>query len=180
VIKVSRKDRENLVSDLSKRFRETNGLIVLDYTSLNVEMITELRRQVKNVESEFKVSKNTLLRIASKGTDFEQINNFFVGQTAVMFIDGDPVLAAKVLTKFAKDNLKSNPDSSFKIRAGVLDKNTLSNADIDQLGNLPNRQVLLGQLVGLFALPLTGFVSVLADIPRKFLRVLAAISDQKK
>ncbi len=177
---MSRKQREDTVAVLSQRIEETKGVIVLDYTGLNVEMITGLRRQVKEVGGELKVAKNTLLRIASKGTDFEPLHDHFVGQTAVTFIDGDPALAAKVLSRFVKDNLKVNPNLLFKIRAGILDKNILGEEEIKQLGNLPGRQVLLGQFVGLLASPLTGFVSVLSDIPRKFLRVLTAVADQKK
>lgn len=177
---MGRREREEAVAALSKRMCDTNGVIVLDYKGLDVKMITGLRRQVKEAGSELKVAKNTLLRIAAKDTKFEPLHDAFVGQTAVTFIDGDPALLAKVLTKFVKDNLKDNPDSPCKIKAGVLENNILSLEEIEQLGNLPAREVLLGQLVGMIASPLMGFVSVLADVPRKFLRVLNAVADQKK
>lgn len=177
---MGRREREIEVEVLSKKINEAKGIIALDYTGLNVEMITGLRKQVKEVGSELKVAKNTLLRIAVKDTKCEPLYDFFTGQTAVTFIDGDPAQLAKVLTTFAKNNLKKNPDLPFKIRAGVLDENLLSEEDINQLGDLPSREVLLGRFVGVLAAPLSGLVSVLADIPSKFLRVLAAIADQKK
>ena len=105
---MGRREREEAVAVISKRMSDTNGVIVLDYKGLNVERITGLRRQVKEVGSELKVAKNTLLRVAAKGTGFEPLHDVFVGQTAVTFIDGDPALAAKVLTKFVKTNLKDN------------------------------------------------------------------------
>ena len=177
---MSRKQREETVAVLSRRIADSKGMIVLDYTGLSVEMITGLRRQIREAGSELKVAKNTLLRIASKGTDCEPLLESFTGQTAVTFIDGDPAMAAKVLTKFLKVGLKANPDLTFKIRAGVLDKQVLSEDEINQLGNLPGKEVLLGQLVGLLASPIVGFVSVLSDIPRKLLRVLAAVAEQKE
>jgi large subunit ribosomal protein L10 len=173
---VSRKEREEAVATLSKRIQETQGLIVLDYTGLNVEKVTGLRKQINDAGSEMKVAKNTLLKIATQHTNFEPLQKMLVGQTAVTFIDGDPAMLAKVLTRFVKDN----PESSFKIRAGVLDKTVLSPGQIEQLGNLPGRDVLRGQLVSVLASPLFGLVSVLADIPRKFLRVLTAVADKKK
>ncbi len=148
----------------------------MDYTGLNVEKVTGLRRQIREAGAEMKVAKNTLLRIASQGTDFEQLKDTFTGQTAVTFIDGDPAQLAKVVTKFIKDN----SELPCEIRAGVLGPDLLSKDDIDALGNLPSREVLLGQVVGTVAAPMTGFVSVLADVPRKFLRALSAIAEQKK
>ncbi len=176
---MSREKRENTVAVLAKRLRETQGVIVVDYTGLSVERAVGLRRQIKEAGSELKVAKNTLLRIATKDTTYEQLHDFFAGQTAVALIDREPALLAKILAKFLKDNLKDNPNFAFKIKAGVLDNNLLNQKDIELLGNLPSKEVLLGQFVGLLACPLVGFVSTLADIPRKFLRVLTAISEQK-
>jgi large subunit ribosomal protein L10 len=155
-------------------------MYVFDYTGLNVDKITGLRREIRSAGSEVKVAKNTLLKIAVKNTPFEPLAVHFVGQTAVAFIQGDPAQAAKSLTKFYNDSKKENPDLRFVIRAGVLENTLLSAAQINQIGDLPSREVLLAQFVGMLAAPLTGFVSVLSDIPRKFLRVLAAVAEQKE
>lgn len=173
---MSRKAREEAVATLSQRVRAAKGMIVCDYTGLNVEKATGLRRQVREAGSEMKVAKNTLLKIATKDTPFEQLHASMTGQTAIAFVDGDAAKLAKVLTRFVKDN----PESRFTIRAGVLDKTLLQPEHIDQLGNLPGIEVLRGQLVGMLASPLISLVSVLSDIPRKFLRVLTAIADTKK
>jgi len=177
---MGRKEREEKVAVLAEQMSHTSGMIVCDYTGLNVEKITALRRQIYDVGSRFEVAKNTLLSIAARGTPYEQIHRHFVGQTAVAFIDRDPALLAKILTRFIKDNVRENPGFAFKIRGGMLDNGVLSENDIEQLGDLPSREVLLGQFVGLLASPLRGLVSVLADIPRKFLRALTAIAEQKK
>ncbi len=177
---MSRKERESLVAGLSERLQQSRAMYVFDYTGLNVDKITGLRREIRSAGSEVKVAKNTLLKIAVKDTAFEPMGDHFVGQTAVAFIEGDPAQAAKALTKFYNDAKKENPDLRFVIRAGVLENTVLSAAQIHQLGELPSKEVLLGQFVGMLAAPLTGFVTVLSDIPRKFLRVLAAVAEQKE
>jgi large subunit ribosomal protein L10 len=175
VTAVGRREREAAVAVLSKRVQDTKGLIVLDYKGLNVEKVTSLRKQIREAGCEMKVAKNTLMRLATKDTVFEPLHEQLVGQMAVTFIDGDPAMVAKVITKF----LKENPDSPLKVKSGMLEKMVLTQKAIEQLGNLPSREVLLGQLLGTIAAPLTGFVTVLSDIPRKFLRVLMAIKDTK-
>ena len=177
---MGKQQRAEAVASLAKRLSNSNGLIVCDYTGLKVEQINGLRRQVRAAGSELKVAKNTLLRIAVKDTGYETVRASFTGQTAVTFIDNDPALAAKVITTFLKDILKENPDCKFKIRSGVIQNQVLNDLQIDQLGNLPSREVLLGQLVGLLASPLSRFVTVLSDIPGKFLRTLTAVAEQKR
>jgi len=177
---VSRKEREEIVTSLTERLQQAQAMYVMDYTGLNVDKITGLRREIRAAGSEVKVAKNTLLKIAVKNTAFEPLSEYFVGQTAVAFVEGDPAQAAKALTRFYKDEEKENPDLSFSIRAGVLENMLLDTAQINQLGELPSKEVLMGQFVGMLAAPLTGFVSVLSDIPRKFLRVLTAVAEQKE
>jgi len=80
---VSRLEREQEVATLTKRFSESNGAIVMDYKGLNVEKITGLRQQVREAGSEIKVAKNTLLKIATKDTEYEALHESFSGQTAV-------------------------------------------------------------------------------------------------
>jgi large subunit ribosomal protein L10 len=172
---VGRREREEAVAVLTKRVQNTKGLIVLDYKGLNVAKVTTLRKQIRETGCEMKVAKNTLLKIATKNTVFEPLHEQLAGQMAVTFIDGDPAMVAKVIIKFLKDN----PDTPLKIKSGMLDTTMLNEKAIEQLGNLPSREVLLGQLLGTLAAPLTGFVTVLSDIPRKFLRVLMAIKDTK-
>lgn len=177
---MSRQERQAIVSSLEERLQQAQAMYVVDYTGLDVAKVTGLRREIRGVGSELKVAKNTLLKIAVKDTAFEPLDEHFVGQTAVAFVEGDPAQAAKVLTKFYKDEKKENPDLRFEIRAGVLESMLLSPEQINELGELPSKDVLLGQFVGMLAAPLTGFVSVLSDIPRKFLRVLTAVAEQKE
>ncbi len=177
---MSRKEREEAVATLSRRLQDTSGLIVLDYKGLDVDAMTGLRRQIKEAGSEIKVAKNTLLRIASSESGYDALNEHYTGQTAVTFVDGDPAQAAKVLTKFMKEYKKGKPDAVCQIKGGMLETQVLGVEQLEELGNLPSREVLLGQLVGLLASPMRGLVTVLSEIPGKFVRSLAAIEEQKK
>jgi len=176
---VSRKEREGIVSSLTERLKQVQAMYVMDYTGLNVDKITGLRRAIRDAGSEVKVAKNTLLKIVVKDTVFEPLSEHFVGQTAVAFVEGDPAQAAKALTKFYKAEENESPVLRFTVKAGMLESTLLSSAQINELGALPSKEVMLGQLVGMLAAPVTSFVTVLSDIPRKFLRVLTAVAEQK-
>jgi large subunit ribosomal protein L10 len=102
------------------------------------------------------------------------IKDAFTGPNAVAMGYGDPVAPAKVLTDFAKDN------NVFEIKSGVLDGAVLDNAQIKALADLPSREVLLGMFVSTMHSVPTGFVRLLAEIPRQFLNVLQAVKDQKE
>lgn len=173
---MNKKQRQEAVANLSQKISGSTAGFLVDFQGLNVESSNNLRRQIRKAGSELKVTKNTLLRRASQNTDFAVLDESFSGPTGVVFIRNNPVPVIKILTKFIKDN----PALPVKIKAGVLNKKLLSAQEIDMLANLPSREVLLGQLVGLLAAPARGLVSVLAEIPRKFLRVLSAIADAKQ
>ncbi len=173
---MNRKQRQEAVDSLSHKIAASSAGFLVDFQGLNVEASKNLRRQIRKAGSELKVTKNTLLRIASQQTDFEPLKDAFVGPTAVVFVKDNPVPVIKVLNKFMKDN----PALSVRIKAGVLNRRLLSTQEIEMLANLPSREVLLGQLVGLLSAPARSLVSVLAEIPRKFLRVLNAIAEAQQ
>ncbi len=173
---MSRQQREQTVSEIKTRIKDSKGLILLDYKGLNVEKATVLRRQIREAGAELKVTKNTLLTIATQNTPYEPLKKSLVGQTAVAIIDRDPAELAKNLTKFLKDN----KDTNLSIKAGLVEGQLLSVEEINELGELPSKEVLMGQLVGLMASPMRGLVTALSEVPRKFLRVLNAIAEQKE
>lgn len=135
-----------------------------------------MRRQIRKAGSELRVAKNTLLRRASSDTDFAGLADSFTGPTAVVFVRDNPVPVVKVLNKFIKDN----PAVPLKIKAGVLNKAVLSAGEIDMLAELPSREVLIAQLLGVLTAPMRNLVSVLAEVQRKFLRVLNAVAETKQ
>ena len=172
---MNKQQRQNAVETLSHKIAESTAGFVINYQGLNVESTNDLRRQVRKAGSELKVVKNTLLRRAAQKTDFETLSKNFVGPTAVVFVKNNPVPVVKVLNKFIKDN----PAVPLQIKAGVLNKKLLSVQEIDMLANLPSREVLLAQLVGVLSAPARSLVTALSEVPRKFLRVLNALAEKQ-
>jgi large subunit ribosomal protein L10 len=133
-----------------------------------------LRRRLRKEEIEYQVVKNSLMVRASQETDVALIKETFKGPSAVAMSYSDPIAPAKVLTEFAKDH------DVFEIKVGVMDGKILELNQIKALAALPSREVLLGTFVSVLNNVPTGFVRTIAEIPRRLLNVLQAITDQKE
>ena len=167
-------DKKKIVQDLSERFSKAAVVIVTDYKGLDVAAINDLRRRLRKEEIEYQVVKNSLMIRASQETDVALIKETFKGPSAVAMSYSDPIAPAKVLTEFAKDH------DVFAIKVGVMDGKILELNQIKALAALPSREVLLGIFVSVLNNVPTGFVRVIAEIPRSLLNVLQAIKDQKE
>lgn len=170
---MNRNSKEQLVAEMAEKLAGAKAAFVADYRGLNVEQVTKLRTALRDAGCEYKVFKNTLLKLAAKGTKNEVLDPYLAGPTAVAIAPGDPVAPAKVLADFAKANQK------FELKGGVLDGKVLTVADIQALAELPSREVLLGKLLGSLNAPASNFVGVLAAIPRSLVLALAAIQEKK-
>ena len=167
-------EKKNVVSGLRDRFADAKVVIVTDYKGLDVTTMNRLRRQLREIECELRVVKNTLLTRASEETDVALIKDIFKGTNAVALSYEDPVAPAKVLTDFAKEN------DRLEIKIGVMDGRVLDSNAIKALSSLPSKDVLLGHLLSAFNGVPASFVRVLSGIPQQFLNVLQAIKEQKE
>ena len=129
------------VTELADNFRQSNGAVLTEYRGLTVKQLQELRRSLGE-DVHYAVAKNTLTKIAAKDAGVELDNELLVGPTAIAFIKGDPVLAAKSLRDFAKTN------TPLIIKGGFLDGKILSAEEINKLADLESREVLLGKMAG--------------------------------
>ncbi|WP_305043422.1 50S ribosomal protein L10 [Geoalkalibacter sp.] len=170
---MNRSSKEQMVAELVDQLAGANAAFLADYRGLNVEKVNQLRTELRNAGAEYRVVKNTLLRLAAKGTTVECLDAELAGPTALTLVSGDPVAPAKVLSEFAKNNDK------FQLKAGALEGKRLSIEDIKALAELPSREVLLGRLLGTLNAPVSNFVGVLAAVPRSLVQALAAIQDKK-
>lgn len=167
-------DKKALVERLKVLLSETEISILVDYKGLDVEAMTQLRADLRKEGVRLEVVKNTLLKMASEGTDTEAISDSFLGPNAIVTCKEDPVAPARILSKFAEQNDK------LDIKIGAMNGKVLTHEDIQALAKLPTREILLGQaLSALNGVP-TSMVNVLAQVPRSLLNVLAAIKDQKE
>ena len=167
-------EKKDLVQLLNVRLSDTQIAILVDYKGLDVASISQLRDDLRKEGVKFKVVKNTLLSMASKGTDSELMVEFFSGPNAIVTCKDDPVAPARILVKFAESNNK------LQIKAGAMSGKALSSDDIKALAKLPSREVLLSQLLSTMNEVPTALVRVLAEVPRSLLNVLNAIEDRKK
>ncbi|MEW5908677.1 MAG: 50S ribosomal protein L10, partial [Thermodesulfobacteriota bacterium] len=165
---------ERIVSELNDKFSKSKVVIVTDYQGLNVSAINELRRKLRSAGIEYRVAKNTLLIRASEGTEISLIKDRFKGPSAVALGFEDPVAPAKVLTEFADQNNK------LEIKIGVLKGKILELKDIRALATLPNREILLAQLLSVMKGTPAALVRALNHIPAKLVYALNAIKEKKE
>jgi large subunit ribosomal protein L10 len=136
-----RPDKASAVAELTENFRSSKAAVLTEYRGLTVAQLTQLRRSLGE-NTEYAVVKNTLSKIAVRDAGLEQLESLLEGPSAVAFVKGDPVEAAKGLRDFAK----ANP--LLVIKGGVLDGNLLTAAELSKIADLESREVLLAKVAG--------------------------------
>lgn len=169
---LSLEDKKAVVERVTNELSDAQTAIVAEYRGLTVEKMTSLRKEAREAGVYLQVVKNTLARRAVKGSDFECLDEHFLGPLALA-ASKDPVAAAKVLSKFDKAN------EAFSIKVGAMSGNLLSVEEINALAKLPGREELLATLLGTMQAPITKFVQTLNEVPSKFVRTVAALRDSK-
>ncbi|MEU8568130.1 50S ribosomal protein L10 [Streptomyces pathocidini] len=134
-------DKVAAVEKMTDEFRNSNAAVVTAYTGLSVAQLKDLRRSLGE-NAQYRVVKNTLTKIAAQEAGVTALDEFLQGSTAVAFVTGDPVEAAKGLRDFAKEN------PALVIKGGVLEGKALSADEIKKLADLESREVLLAKLAG--------------------------------
>ena len=174
-----RPDKVAVVDEVRTKLDEADGALLTEYRGLNVPQLAELRKALRDAGSEYKVYKNTLVRIAAADAGIEIADEMLTGPTAIAFVNGgadgapgDAAAVAKALKDFAKGNDK------LVLKGGVLDGVVLSADDIMALAELPSREVLLSQIAGLLQAPLAEFLSLLDAVPREFSYALQALIEK--
>ncbi len=168
-----RPEKQAEVERLKDSFSRAKSTVLADYCGLTVAEMNEIRGKLREASVELRVTKNTLAKIAIKGTDSEPLTDILAGPIAIAFSYDDPVAGAKVLTGLTKTH------DDLEIKGGMLGDKVLSNSDIEALSKLPSKEILLSQLLSVMNGPMTGFVNVLVGNQRKLVQVLAAINEKK-
>ncbi len=138
---MARPDKETAVAELVESFQESAGAVLTDYRGLTVKQLQDLRRALGE-DASYAVVKNTLTKIAAGQAGVEGFEDLLTGPTAIAFINGDVVEAAKGLRDFARTN------PALVIKGGILDGNPLDAAEIAKIADLESREVLLAKLAG--------------------------------
>jgi large subunit ribosomal protein L10 len=168
---MARPDKAAAVAELTDEFRRSNGAVLTEYRGLTVAQLKQLRTALGD-DVNYAVVKNTLTKIAAKDAGVDTFDSLLEGPSAIAFIKGDPVVAAKGLRDFAK----ANP--LLVIKGGVLEGKALGSDEISKLADLESREVLLAKLAGAMKAAPQQAVSLFAAPLSQAARLFAALQDK--
>jgi large subunit ribosomal protein L10 len=171
---VLKTEKQEVVNRLKEKFQESASVICVDFRGINVEKITQFRRQIQETSGNYQVVKNTLARRAIEETSFKELNQFLVGPTGIVFCPGEPMESAKVIAKFVDET-----NGALQIKGGIVEGAVFDAKGIKKVATLPSHQELLAQFVAALQSPISGFVGTLEGIAREFVYTLQAIADKK-
>ena len=167
-------EKTQAIEEIEARFRSSTAAVLADFRGLNVGQVMKLRRSLREAGIEYRVYKNTLIKIAADRAGVSGLDPYLEGPTAIAFSGQDPVAPAMILAGFAKES------KILKVKCGVLKGETIDSDQVARLAALPSREVLLAQIVGSMKSPITGLVNVLAGPARKLVWALDAVRAQKE
>jgi large subunit ribosomal protein L10 len=168
-----RSEKVAVVDEVRERLGAAAAAVVTEYRGLTVAELAELRRNLAAAGGDYKIYKNTLVRLAIAGGNHEPLGAFLTGPTAIAFVGDDISAVAKALREFSR----ANP--SLVVKGGLLDGGALSATDLGALADLPSRDVLLARLAGAIIAPLSQMAGLLQALPRNLAYGLSALVEQK-
>ena len=163
-----------VVDEVRTRIGESSASIVSEYRGLSVSELGQLRAALAAVGGDYRIFKNTLVRRAVDGGEYQPLSEYLTGPSALTFVQGDVSAVAKALKDFAR----SNP--LLVIKGGLADGSLLSSSDLSALADLPPRDVLLARLAGALAAPMQQMAGLLQALPRNLAYGISALIEQRE
>lgn len=168
-----RAEKVAVVEEVRQRLGDASAAVVTEYRGLTVAELAELRRSLAAAGGDYKIFKNTLVRLAVAGSEHEPLHDLLTGPTAIAFVHEDVSAVAKALREFAR------AQPHLVVKGGLMDGAALSPAQLAALADLPSRDVLLARFAGALAAPLAQLAGLLEALPRNLAYGLAALVDQR-
>ncbi|BBY73419.1 50S ribosomal protein L10 [Mycolicibacterium parafortuitum] len=169
---MAKADKATAVADIAEKFKEATATVVTEYRGLTVSHLAELRRSLGS-STTYTVAKNTLVKRAAAEAGIEGLDELFTGPTAIAFIEGEPVDAAKALKKFAKEN------KALVVKGGYMDGKALSVSEVDKIADLESREVLLSKLAGALKAKQSQAAALFVAPASQVARLAAALQEKK-
>lgn len=169
-----RHEKEEIVEELKEKLSKIEGAALADYRGLNVEQMGKLRDKLREEGVEFKVVKNNLVKIAADEVQIEGLEEYLVGPVGIAFGYDDPVIPAKLLKNYAKEQ------GSLELKAGILQDSVIGEERVKELAELPGREQLLAQVVGVMQAPISNFVNVCQASIRDFVCLIEEVRKKKE
>lgn len=161
------------IDAIKAKIEKAQVAVITEYQGLTVEDITKLRREIQKNGGDYMVTKNTLVKIAVQGTEYEALTDKMSGPIALAFGFEDPVTPAKAVAKFIKDTKKG------AIVGAVLDGKLLTEAETKALAELPTKEELFAKMLGSINSPASGIANSINAVLSQLTRAMAAVRDQK-
>lgn len=161
------------LAELKERFDGADSVVLTEYRGLTVPQLQQLRSEL-GFDVELHVAKNTLIKIAANEHGIEGLDDLLVGPTAIAFIKGEAVDAAKTMKKFAKDN------EAFVVKGGYMDGNALTADQVNAIAEMDNRETTLAKIAGAFEGSLAKAAGLFQAPASKTARLVAALQDKQE
>lgn len=152
--------KQPVVEEISESIKDAQGVVLVDHRGLTVEEDTRLRKQLREAGVVYKVYKNTMMKRAFDGTQFEDLNKHLEGPSAIAISKEDATAPARILSKFAKEA------PALELKAGVVEGNYYDVDGIKSLASIPSREELLSKLLGSMQSPIANFARVVDQIAK--------------
>jgi len=165
-------DKATAVADIAEQFKSSTATVITEYRGLTVANLAELRRSLSG-SATYSVAKNTLIKRAASEAGVEGLDELFVGPTAIAFVSGEAVDAAKAIKKFAKDH------KALVIKGGYMDGRALTVAEVERIADLESREVLLAKLAGAMKANLSKAAGLFNAPASQMARLAAALQEKK-
>jgi large subunit ribosomal protein L10 len=169
---LNKQEKAQNIANLQGQIDRYKGAVLASFRGINVEQMSQIRQRLREDKISFHVVKNTLMRRASKGTDFEKVNSYFEGPTAVAISRENPISLVKIFLDFAKTQ------PSLEVKVGLVEGQVVSPAEMKGLASLPSKEVLMSQLLGVIQGPARQLAGGLLGSLQQVLSVLQARVDQ--
>ena len=150
--------KQPIVEAIAEEIKDAQSVVLVDYRGLTVAQDTELRKQLREAGVVYKVYKNTMMKRAFEGTEFEGLENCLEGPSAIAVSKDDATAPARILCKFAKDA------PALELKGGVVEGTVYDVAGLAELSKIPSREELLSKLLGSIQSPITNFARVIKQI----------------
>jgi large subunit ribosomal protein L10 len=170
----TRERKQEDLNALTEELANSKSAMIVSFNRLTVDKDQEFRNRLREAGAKYQVVKNTIARLAVKGTPYEEASEYFKGVTGIIWTDSDPVVLSKTISKFIKDNT-----DFYQFKAGVVDGRVVDLKQVEAIASLPSKEELISKLLFVLNAQAQRIVTVINAVPRNLAVVIKQIGDQK-
>lgn len=171
----TREQKQNDLNALTAELANSKSAMIVSFNKLTVNKDQEFRNQLREVGAKYQVVKNTIARLAVKGTPYEDASEHFKGVTGIVWTENDAVVLSKTVSKFIKDNA-----DFFTFKAGVVDGKVIDLKQVEAIASLPSKEELISKLLYVINAQAQRIVTVINAVPRDLAVVIKQIGEKKE